>query len=331
VWRRTIWLITTLACGLLYAPCTPDAQQPGQVPRIGCVEPGAAAVNGHFLAAFRQGLRALGYVEGQNLVIEDRWAEGQVERFPALVAELIHLKVQVLVVSSSGGARAAKQATATVPIVFTGVNDPVEEGLVASLARPGGNLTGLGSMSLQLNGKRLELFREAVPHLAHVAVLFDGAYNAHIGTAHIHETEVAARAFGITLQALQVRDPSEFDEAFVTMTRERLDGLIVLSGPLLFRHRARILELVAQSRLPTIYSLREYVDAGGLMAYGNSLPDMFRRAATYVDKILKGAKPADLPVEQPMKFELVINLKAAQALGLTIPPTLLFQADEVIR
>ena len=170
-----------------------------------------------------------------------------------------------------------------------------------------------------------------MPHLAHVAVLLDGAYNAPIATAHMHEMEVAARAFGITLQALQVRDPSEFDEAFVTMTRERLDGLIVLSGPLLFRHRARILELVAQSRLPTIYSLREYVDAGGLMAYGNSLPDMFRRAATYVDKILKGATPADLPVEQPMKFELVINLKTAKALGLTIPPTLLFQADEVLQ
>jgi putative ABC transport system substrate-binding protein len=324
-------LLVTLALGLLVAPRASHAQQPGQMPRIGFVEPGAAAVNGHFLAAFRQGLRELGYVEGQNLVIEDRWAEGQVERFPALVAELLQLKVQVLVVSSSGGARAAKQASATVPIVFTGVNDPVEEGLVASLARPGGTLTGVGSMSLQLDGKRLEVFREAVPHLAHVAVLVDGAFNASNVTAHMHETEVAARAFGITLQSLQVRDPSEFDAAFGTMARERLDGLIVLSGPLLFRHRARILELVAQSRLPTIYSLREYVDAGGLMAYGNSLPDMFRRAATYVDKILKGAKPADLPVERPIKFELVINLKAAKALGLTIPPTLLFQADEVIR
>ena len=331
MWRRTIWLITTLAFVLLCAPCAPGAQQPGQMPRIGFVEPGAAAVNGHFLAAFRQGLRAFGWVEGQNLVIEDRWAEGHYERFPALVAELIRLKVQVIVVASGQGALAAKQATATVPIVFTGVNDPVEEGLVASLARPGGNITGVGSMSLQLDGKRLEVFREAVPHMAHVAVLLDGAFNASNTTAHMQETEVAARAFGITLQSLQVRDPSEFDEAFATMTKEHLDGLIVLSGPLLFRHRARILELVAQSRLPTIYSLREYVDAGGLMAYGNSLPDMFRRAATYVDKILKGAKPADLPVERPIKFELVINLKTAQALGLTIPPTLLFQADDVIR
>jgi putative ABC transport system substrate-binding protein len=327
VWRRTIWLITTLAFGLLCAPCAPDAQQPGQVPRIGFVEPGSAAVNGHFLAAFRQGLRALGWVEGQNLVSEDRWAEGQYERFPALLAELIRLKVQVIVVASGQGALAAKQATATVPIVFTGLDDPVETGLVASLARPGGNMTGLANMGPQLSGKRLEVFREAVPHLAHVALLLE-PYNA---TAYIQETEVAARAFGITLQSLQVRDPSEFDEAFVALTRERLDGLIVMSGPVLFRHRARILELVAQSRLPTIYSLREYVDAGGLMAYGHSLPDRFRRAATYVDKILKGAKPADLPVEHPIKFELVINLKTAKALGLTIPPTLLFQADEVIQ
>jgi putative tryptophan/tyrosine transport system substrate-binding protein len=320
-------LLVTLTLGLLVAPRASHAQQPGQMPRIGFVEPGSAAVNGHFLAAFRQGLRAFGWVEGQNLVIEDRWAEGQYERFPALLAELLQLKVQVIVVSSGVGTLAAKQATATVPIVFTGVDDPIGDGLVASLARPGGNLTGLANIGPQLSGKRLEIFREALPHLAHVAVLLE-PYNA---TAHMQETERAARAFGITLQFLQVRAPSEFDAAFVALTRERLDGLMVWSGPVLFRHRARIVELVAQSRLPTIYSLREYVDAGGLMAYGHSLPDRFRRAATYVDKILKGAKPADLPVEQPTKFELVINLKTAQTLGLTIPPTLLFQADEVIR
>jgi putative tryptophan/tyrosine transport system substrate-binding protein len=320
-------LLVTLTLGLLVAPRASHAQQPGQMPRIGFVEPGAAAVNGHFLAAFRQGLRAFGWVEGQNLVIEDRWAEGQYERFPALLAELLQLKVQVIVVASGQGALAAKQATATVPIVFTGVDDPIGAGLVASLARPGGNLTGLANIGPQLSGKRLEIFREALPHLAHVAVLLE-PYNA---AAHMQETERAARAFGITLQFLQVRDPSEFDAAFVALTRERLDRLMVWSGPVLFRHRARIVELVAQSRRPTLYSLREYVDAGGLMAYGHSLPDRFRRAATYVDKILKGAKPADLPVEQPTKFELVINLKTAQALGLTIPPTLLFQADEVIR
>jgi putative ABC transport system substrate-binding protein len=265
-------------------------------------------------------------------VIEYRSAEGKLERFPALVAELVALKVDVIVVAGTPASLAAKQATRTLPIVFATAADPVGSGLVTSLARPGGNITGLSILSPELVGKRLELLKQAVPGVSRVAVLWQpGGHDERTDKDILKDAEVAARALGVRLQVVEARGPEDFDRAFSDMTRARAGALTVLTGIMFLNERRRLVDLATKNRLPTVYPYREFVDAGGLMAYGPNLADLYRRAATYVDKILKGAKPGDLPVEQPTKFELVINLKTAKALGLTIPQSVLGRADEVIQ
>jgi ABC-type uncharacterized transport system substrate-binding protein len=324
--------IGTLAGGLLAAPLAAEAQQAAKIARIGFLSLNVSA-SPHVLEPFLQGLRDLGYVEGRNLVIEYRDAEGKPERLPALAAELVALKVDVIFAPGTPHALAAKQATRTVPIVFTGVTDPVTDGLVTSLARPGGNVTGLSLLAtLELVGKRLELLKQAVPGVTRVAILRQpGGQGERTETDSLKAAEVAARALGVRLQFVEARGPTDFDRAFSDMTRARAGALIGLGGVMFFNERRHLVDLAAKNRLPAVYPLREYVDAGGLMSYGPDLADSLRRAATYVDKILKGAKPADLPVEQPTKFELVINLKTAKALGLTIPQSVLGRADEVIQ
>jgi putative ABC transport system substrate-binding protein len=282
--------------------------------------------------AFLQGPRDLGYVEGRNLVIEWRDAEGKPERFPALAAELVALKVDVIVAAGGTlGALAAQQATRTLPIVFTAVGDPVAEGLVTSLARPGGNVTGLSTVSSELVGKSLELLRQAVPGVSRVAFLLKpDAMPGRAKKDRLKAADLTARALGVRLQVVEARGPEDFDRAFSDMTRTRAGALAVLATPVFDNERWRLVDLATKNRLPTVYSFRGDVEAGGLMSYGPDLADLFRRSATYVDNILKGAKPGDLPVEQPTKFELVINLKTAKALGLTIPPSVLAQADHVV-
>jgi putative ABC transport system substrate-binding protein len=325
--RRAFIFATT--GGLLAAPLARRAQQAGKVPRIGYLALNPAA-NPHLHEAFRQGLRDLGYVEGRNVVIEYRDAEGKPERLPALAAELVALKVDVLVAQPTVAALAAKQATRTLPIVFP-VAEPVTSGLVTSLARPGGNITGLSILAPEMASKGLELLKQAVPGVSRVAVLWDpGSFPERTAKDMLKEVEVAARALGVRLQFIEARGPDDFDRAFSEMTRARAGALTGLGGSMLFSERRRLVDLAAKNRLPVVYSWREGADTGGLMAYGPNILDLFRRAATYVDKILKGAKPGDLPVEQPTKFELVINLKTAKALGLTIPPSLLQRADQVI-
>ena len=281
------------------------------------------------LDAFRQRLRELGWVEGQNIVIDYRYAEGRVDRLPDLAAELVRLRVDLIVSEGTQGPAAAKNATETIPIVMINPRDPVGTGLITSLARPGGNVTGMsGGAGLDIFAKQLALLKETVPEVRRVAILSnpDNAYHQ----LAIREVNVAARSLGVQLQLLEARGPNELDGAFAAMARERLGALLVLSDAIFSFHRTRIADLAARSRVPAAYSVRESVEAGGLMSYGASFADLYRRAATYVDKILKGAKPADLPVEQPTRFELVINLKTATALGLEVPPTLLARADEVI-
>ena len=321
----------TLAGGLLTAPLAAKAQQAAKIPRIGWLANNPAG-SPHLLEAFLQGLRDLGYVEGRNVVIEYRDAEGKLERLPALAAELVALKVDVIVAAGPPAALAAKQATRTLPIVFASSGDPVTSGLVTSLARPGGNVTGLSAVAPELVGKCLEQLKQAVPGVSRVAVLWQpGGLGERTDKYILKEAEVAARALGVRLQFVEARGPADFDRAFSDMTRARAGALTVLSTPMFVSERRRLVDLAAKNRLPAVYPWREFVDAGGLMSYGPNLADMFRRAATYVDKILKGAKPADLPVEQPTKFELVINLKTAKALGLTIPASVLARADEVIQ
>ena len=303
----------------LATPLAAETQQAGKVPRIG--------VLGTNLEAFLQGLRDLGYVEGRNVVIEYRLDEGKPERLPALAAELVALRVDVIVTAGTVQALAAKQATTTLPIVFTQVGDPVASGLVTSLRRPGGNATGLSTLAQELVAKCLEQLKQAVPGVSRVSVLRDESTGKNI----LKDTEVAARALGVQLQVVEARGPADFDRAFSDMTRAHAGALAVLPTPMFFRERSRLVDLAAKNRLPTVFPYREFVDAGGLMAYGPNLADLSRRGATYVDKILKGAKPGDLPVEQPTKFDLVINLKTAKALGLTIPPSVLARADEVIQ
>jgi len=318
------------AAALLAAPLAAEAQPAGKVPRIGYLSLNLAT-SPHLHEAFRQGLRDLGYVEGRNVVIEYRDAEGKLERFPALAAELVALKVDVIVVTSTPAALAAKQATKTLPIVFAAAGDPVASGLVTSLARPGGNVTGLAVLAPELVGKCLELLTQAVPGVSRVAVLwYPGGHGERTEKNILTGAEVAGRALGVRLQFVETRGPADFDGAFAEMTRARAGALTVLPSNMLINERRRLVDLAAKNRLPAVYGSREFVDAGGLMAYGPSFADMFRRAATYMDRILKGAKPADLPVEQPTKFELVINLKTAKALGLTIPQSLLLRADQVI-
>jgi putative ABC transport system substrate-binding protein len=319
----------TVTGGLLAAPLVAEAQTPGKTPRIGFVEAGSRSANQHFLDAFRQGLRDLRYVEGQTIVIEDRWADGRPDRLPDLIAELIRLKVDVLVVASTPGADAAKKITRSVPVVFWGVADPAGTGIVASLGHPGGNITGVASgLGVGLAGKWAELLKEAVPNATQLAVLAnpDGPDVA----PRVTELRAAAVTLKLTLHIFEVRSVKEFDGAFNALARTHVGGLIVLVDPLTLRYRETIVRLVAQTRLPAVYGFGEFVRSGGLIAYGPRVPDQARRAAAYVDRILNGAKPADLPVEQPAEFELVINLKTAKALDLTIPPSLLQRADQVI-
>ena len=324
--------IGTLAGGLLASPLAAEAQQAAKIARIGYLA-GNLAANPYLREAFLQGLRELGYVEGRNVLIEYRDAEGKVERLPALAAELVALKVDVIV--TGGGtptALAAKQATRTLPIVFASAPDPVENGLVTSLARPGGNVTGLSALAKELVGKRLEQLKQAVPGVSRVAILWQpGAASERSVRDMLKEAEVAARALGLLPQFVEARGPEDFDMAFSDMTRARAGALTVLPSTMFLNERRRLVNLAAKNRLPAVYPSRDYVDAEGLMSYGPNGADLFRRAATYVDRILKGTKPADLPVEQPTKFELVINLKAAKQIGLTIPPNVLARADKVIK
>jgi len=315
--------------GILAAPLATQGQGPRNVPKIGYLvlsplaEPPSAERR-----AFLEGLRDLGYLVGQNLIIEYRSAAWNRELLPDLAAELVQLKVEVIVVVP-GATDAAREATKTIPIVVAAANDPAESGLVASLARPGGNVTGTAVSTLDLTGKRLQLIKEAFPKASRVAVLWSPAYEA--ASLQWKGTQAAARVLGVTLQALEVKDPRDFPGSFSAMTRKRPDALLTFISPLTTAYRPIIVEFATKNRLPTMFAGREAVDAGGLMSYAPNVPDMFRRAAIYVDKILKGAKPGDLPIEQPTKFELVINLKTAKALGLTIPKSVLLQADQVIQ
>jgi putative ABC transport system substrate-binding protein len=328
---RRRFLLTSLA-GALAAPLGAEAQQADKIARIGYLSLDVATSAGN-REAFLQGLRDLGYVEGRNVAIQYRDAKGKPERLPALAAELVALKVDVILAGGTPHALAAKQATRSLPIVFAGATDPVGNGLVTSLARPGGNVTGVSVFTQEeLVGKRLELLKQAVPGVSRVAVLWQpGAYGERTEKEMLKGGEVAGRALGVRVQFVEARGPEDLDSAFSEMTRARAGALTVITSSMLFNERRRLVDLAAKHRLPAVYTARDFVDAGGLMAYGQNVADFFRHAATYVDKILKGAKPADLPVEQPTKFELVINLKAATALGLTIPPALLQRADEVIR
>jgi putative tryptophan/tyrosine transport system substrate-binding protein len=316
--------------GLLIALSFPaEAQQAKKVARIGYLSRSSESGNLPRIAAFRQGLRDLGYIEGQNFVIEYRYAEGKSDRLPALAADLLRLKVDVIVAPGTGPVSAAKKATRTIPIVMVNAADPVGDGFVSSLAWPGGNVTGLSNIAPDLSGKRLELLKEAIPKASRMAILWNPVVPQR--SIEVKETEVAAHILGVQLQSVEARAAGDLEPAFSAMIEGRANALIVLGDGMFNAHRARILSLAVKSRLPAMYSEEEYVLAGGLMVYAPSTNDLARRAATYVDKILKGAKPADLPVEQPTKFELVINLKAAKQIGLTIPPNVLARADKVIK
>jgi len=319
-----------LALALLAAPLAVDAQQPGNSYRIGYLgtSPPSTPDSLRNVEAFRQGLGELGWVEGKNIVIEWRYSAGRGERFPDLAAELVRLKVNLIVAVAAPATHASKQATTTIPIVGIALSDPVGQGLVASLARPGGNVTGLATLFPELAAKRLKLLKETLPGVSRVAVLWNAANPGNV--LQIGETKVAAQTLGLRLQSVEVRGPEDFQGAFAAMTRGRPEALVSLADPLIFTYQTQIVDFAAKSRLPAMHPFRESVEAGGLMAYSVNIPDMFRRAATYVDKILRGAKPGDLPIEQPTKFEFVINIKTAQALGLTIPQSLLLRADQVV-
>jgi putative ABC transport system substrate-binding protein len=324
--EKTAWLL----CGILFALCgSAAAQQPAKVPRIGFLITSSPSAIAPRMDAFLQGLRELGYLDGKNIVIERRYAEGKFDQLPALAAELVSLKVDVIVTSGPTATRPAKSATSTIPIVMTFDDDPVGSGFVASLARPGGNITGLSTLSPEISGKQLELLKEIVPKLGRVAVI---GTSTRQGTEQtLKEMEPAAGAFGVKLQYLDVQNSKDIESVFQAATRGRADAILVVQSPVFNSHRAQMADLAAKSRLPAAYPRREFVEDGGLMSYGVNISDLDRRAAGYVDKILKGAKPADLPVEQPTKFELVINLKAAKQIGLTIPPNVLARADRVIK
>jgi putative ABC transport system substrate-binding protein len=330
VFDRRTFLAGTGAV-LLAAPVAAEAQPAGNVYRLGLLggSPPDSPGGRRAWEGFFQGMREIGYVEGQNILVEGRWYGERTDRLPALAAELVRLKVDVIVAGAPPAPEAALRATSTIPIVMANHNDPVGSGLVASLAKPGKNVTGLSTLSPELVGKRLQLLKETVPGISRVAVLWNPTVT--IQALELREVRVAARSLKLQLQVLEAQAPSDFAGAFSAMTKERAGGVIIITSSMFYAERTRIAELAAQSRVPAIYSVKEFAEAGGLMAYGINLGESFRRAATYVDKILKGAKPGDLPVEQPTKFELVINLKTAKALGLTIPPSLLARADEVIQ
>jgi putative tryptophan/tyrosine transport system substrate-binding protein len=327
----TLIAVLILLPALIVAPLAAGAQQAAKVPRIGFLSAATSGVSSPPLDAFRQGLRELGWVEGQNITIEYRFAEGKSDRLPDLAAELARLKVDIIVAEATQGVAAAKNATEMIPIVMiSGSADPVGLGFIASLARPGGNVTGLSySVSPEIAGKGLELLKEIVPNVRRVAILSNPA--SAVQPLFIRDVNGAARSLGVQLQHLEVRGPNEFEGAFAAMAKERVGALLVVADAVFIFHRTRLADLVARSRLPAVYGARASVEAGGLMSYGPSVRDSFWRSATFVDKILKGVKPGDLPVEQPMKFELVINLKAAEALGVRIPRSLLQRADEIIQ
>jgi putative ABC transport system substrate-binding protein len=306
-----------------------EAQQPTKIARIGFINASSPSAIVARYEAFRQGLRELGYVEGKNITIEYRYAEGKLDRLREIVAELVRLKVDLIVTAGPSATRAAKEATSIIPIVMALDYDPIGNGFVASLAKPGGNITGLSALYPEMSGKQLELLKEIVPGLSHVAVL---GSSTQPGNAHaVKETELAAAGFGVKLQYLNVLVPKDIEAAFGAATKGRTEAIVVLAGPVLLSHRTQVAESAVKSRIPVTYQASEYVEAGGLMSYGVTIADLHRRAATYVDRILKGAKPGDLPVEQPTKFELIINLKAAKQIGLTIPPNVLARADKVIK
>jgi putative ABC transport system substrate-binding protein len=322
-------LAALLGIAVFVAPLVAEAQQAATVYRIGILLPLPLPVSRNpGLGEFLPGLRDLDYVEGRNIIIEYRAAEGKLERLPTLAADLVSTKVDIIFALATTAAQAAKNATKMIPIVFAGANDPVNIGLVASLARPGGNVTGLTNTGPDLSGKRLELLKEIAPGASRIAILWNPANPTVAG--QVRETEVAARALGTQLQVVEIRGPDDLESAFQAITSGRAGGLVVIADVITHEHRERIAALAARSRLPTISECRAFAASGVLMSYGPSIPDAARRAAVLVDKILKGAKPADLPVEQPTKFELVINMKTAKALGLTIPPSLLLRADQVI-
>jgi len=326
--QRSVVSLTLSASLFLFSVCA-VAQQPTKVPRIGFLSAVSPSTISARVAAFRQGLRELGYVEGKNIFIEWRFAEGKSDRLPSLAAELVRLKVDVIVAEAPTSTRSAKQATVTIPIVMMFDDDPVGSGFVASLARPGGNITGLSTLSPEISGKQLELLKEIVPKLSRVGVLGD-VTRPGIPQA-LREINVAADAFRVQVQYLEVRGSKDIEIAFRAASKERVDAVLVLGSPVLTSQRKEVVELAVKSRLPAIYARREAVEDGGLMSYGVSIADLSRRAATYVDEILKGARPADLAVEQPKNFELIINLKAAKQIGLTIPSNVLARADKVIK
>ena len=317
---------------MLFALCVPvEAQQPGKVARIGCLLPNVSSdpTAQSRVEGFRKGLRNLGYVEGKNIVIEYRFADGKLDRLPHLAAELVRLKVDVIVTGGNEAIRASKSATSTIPIVMAFSGDPVGTGFVASLARPGGNITGLTSVSQELVGKQLEILKEVAPHVSHLGMLWNP--ENPLPGSRLKEMEDATKMLGVTFQILEVRDPNDIESAFSTVRKDRSSALVILPGGFMTTHRKRIVELAAKRRIPAVYGNSRFVEAGGLMSYGAVRTEDFPRAAYYVDKILKGAKPAELPVEQPTKFEFIINLKAAKQIGLTIPQSVLYRADRVIK
>jgi len=317
-------VVLFVLCGSVTA-----APQPKKIPRIAFLSAASRSTISDRIEAFRQGLRELGYAEGKNILIEYRYADGKLDTLPALTRELIRLDIDVLVTGGPTVTRRAKEATSTIPIVMAQDNDPVSAGLIASLARPGGNITGLSALHPEISGKRLELLKEIVPKLSRVTVL-EASTNPGNAEA-LQETKLAAGAFGAKLQYVNVLSPEDIESAFRAANKGRADAVMVLLNPVLILHRAQIVELAVKNGLPAVYPQKEYVEAGGLISYGVNVSDLHRRAATYVDKILKGAKPTDLPVEQPTKFELVVNLKTAKQIGLAIPPNVLVRADRVIR
>ena len=315
---------------MLFALCSfAQAQQQQKVPRVGILELGSPSASAPGHKAFQQGLRELGYVEGKNIILEFRYADGKLDRLPELAADLVGSKVDAIVTRSTGSIRAAMNASKTIPIIFSSAGAPVEDGLVASLAKPGGNVTGLTQLSAELDGKKLEMLKQAAPKITRVGLLWT------VGSARaddrLREADPAAKALGIRLHSLELKDSDDFSRIFDAAKQLGVQALSLAPSPLLFTYRATIFDFVAKNRLPAMYSTRDFVEAGGLMSYGQDIIDNWRRAATFVDKILKGAKPADLPVEQAMKFEFIVNLKAAKQIGLTIPPNVLARADKVIR
>jgi putative tryptophan/tyrosine transport system substrate-binding protein len=320
--------ILALAGAAAAWPFAARAQQAGKIPRVGFMGNSTAALEANLVAPFREGLHELGYQEGRNIVIEYRWAEGKYERFPALVAELLAVPADVIVTAGTPATLAVKKATSTVPLVMIAVGDPVGTGIVPSLARPGGNITGLSSIAPDLEGKRLELLREVIPKLSHVVLFINPLNTFHM--VSVQQAFAAAQALGIKLQPLEVRTSGELEAAFAAIVRQKPDALLILADRIFLHDRKRMMDFATEHRLPSVNAYRELVEAGGLMSYGPSYEDMHRRAADYVDKILKGAKPGDLPVEQPTKFTLIVNLKAAKAIGVDVPPILLTRADEVI-